>query len=229
MPFNDDNLLPYVEGALDEDQTAEMAARLASDPELDAEAKRLRRTVGSLRRAAAPLPLVRPADHWPALQARLVLAPASRRASVRIWAVLGAALVTAASLAAFLLLRMPTHHAPTALPGLARRVPVSVSPPPALPKPAVTIKRPLNAHYFPLAAPYALPYAEANPFVPPPTPKPPVKVRHIRRFRRHRRVLRRILIAPVKPGVVLGPPVEPTPPRGPARSPGVTSPPSIPP
>ena len=109
-------LLPYLEGALDEAQTALLEARLAADPALAAEAERLRRMGGGLRASAArtaPQENAKvPADLWPHLRARLVLDPAPvRRPRASLWWAAGVGAPAAAALfvAAFWL---PGWHAP---------------------------------------------------------------------------------------------------------------------
>lgn len=104
-------LVPYLEGGLDEAQSAEMKARLAADPALAGEADRLRRTLGHLRQSAERRPKAAnadvPADLWPRLRARLEPPPAPRRVTSGWMA--GAGAVAALAWAA---LWIPTLHLP---------------------------------------------------------------------------------------------------------------------
>lgn len=126
-------LLPYLEGGLDEAQTALLEARLAADPALAAEAERLHRMVGGLRASAsrtAPLESAQvPADLWPHLRARLVLDPApAPRPRAHLWWVAGVGAPAAAALfvAAFWL---PGWHAPGGRLSHQQAAPAKVAPP----------------------------------------------------------------------------------------------------
>ena len=116
-------LLPYLEGRLDEARRAQIEARLAADPDLAAEAERLRRTLNGLRGAAARTPRPEkakvPADLWPHLRARLVLEPTPRpRPQPRAWW-LAAPAAAALIVATFWL---PGWHTPT-LPEISPKPP----------------------------------------------------------------------------------------------------------
>ena len=186
-------LLPYLEGGLDEAQTALLEARLAADPALAAEAERLHRMVGGLRASAsrtAPLESAQvPADLWPHLRARLVLDPApAPRPRAHLWWVAGVGAPAAAALfvAAFWL---PGWHAPGGRLSHQQAAPAKAAPPTPVPSlapfsagggyPGASAKRsvakptaaaPKPAQAAPIAAaktnPFALP-APIAPAVPP--------------------------------------------------------------
>jgi len=105
--------VPYLEGGLDEAQTAQMNARLAADPALAAEAERLGRTLKHLRHSAARIPNAAantsvPADLWPRLRERLEPAPAPRRSAPVGWITA----VGAAAVLAFAAIWIPFGHTP---------------------------------------------------------------------------------------------------------------------
>ena len=144
-------LLPYLEGGLDEARRAQLEARLAADPALAAEAKRLARTLGGLRGAASrslrPENASVPADLWPHLRARLVLDPVPRPRPRAWWLAGVGAPATAALIVAAIWL--PGWH-PLVRPELASKTaarPTVAPAPPApsgVPSPSVVPPRPVG-------------------------------------------------------------------------------------
>ena len=215
-------LLPYLENQLDPAERTELADRIAADSALAAEVKRLRRTVESLRQAAARAPSAQAADHWPALRARLVLAPTPHRAPVWVWGASGTALAAVAA-AAFAVLWLHPHRAhqttwvgPRPSPAQTASVPVpAVTPPPVAAdaetavstrKVAAVPQLPMHTRYDPLAAPHELPYLQANPFASP-LPALSLKSRPFLRARRGRPADRQRPTAPLlSAGKMLGHP-----------------------
>ena len=168
-------LLPYLEGGLDEARRAQLEARLGEDPALAAEAERLRRTLGSLRGAAARTPRPEnaqaPADLWPHLRARLVLHPAPRARASRAWWLAGVGAPAAAALivAAFWL---PGWHTPD-MPLHSIPPPVRRPEAPAAPTPSALPTHP--ASVTPIAALKPPSAAKSKRVVPkPPLPAPVV-------------------------------------------------------
>ena len=105
--------MPYLEGELDETRTAELSARLATDPEMAEEAERLRHTLSHLRQSATRTPDTAansavPADLWPRLHARLEPAPPPRRPAQTWWM----AGVGATAAMAFAAIWLPMHRPP---------------------------------------------------------------------------------------------------------------------
>ena len=133
-------LLPYLEGGLDEARRAQLEARLAVDPALADEARRLAQTLGGLRGAASRAPRPEnasvPADLWPHLRARLVLDPAPRPRARAWWlAGVGAPAVAALIVAAFWLPGWHSLPQPTLAPK-----PTLAPRPTSAPRPATTPK-----------------------------------------------------------------------------------------
>lgn len=197
MRINPKNLLlPYLENQLDPARQENLAALLAADPALAEEARRLRRVADTLRQTAARAPADSTADHWPALRARLILAPAPRRAVPWGWAASGAALA-AALVAAFAFVWVPMHGTPRTPHATARPAPVSVPAPVSAPAASAPIQKsapqkvaaapkPLPpTRYSYLALAQSLPYVQANPLVRPPAAQPPARP-FLRRPRRSR-------------------------------------------
>lgn len=105
-------LLPYIEDDLDAARRARLEALLAADPDLAAEAERLRRTCARLQAARTPPANAVPsADAWPRLRARLVPAPAPPSRPARGWWLAGAGATAAAGLVLGAVL-LPGWHAP---------------------------------------------------------------------------------------------------------------------
>ena len=132
-------LLPYLEGGLDEARRAQLEARLAADPALAAEAKRLARTLGGLRGAASrslrPENASVPADLWPHLRARLVLDPVPRPRP-RAWWLAGVGAPAAAALIVAAIW-LPGWH-PLVRPELASK---TTARPTVAPAPPRTVRR----------------------------------------------------------------------------------------
>lgn len=137
-------LLPYLEGGLDEARRAQLEARLAVDPALADEARRLARTVGGLRGVASRMPRPDnasvPADLWPHLRARLVLDPAPSRPRARAWWLAGVGAPAAAALivAAFWLPGWHTLPQPTLAPKQTAALRPVTTPKAAAPAPAIS-------------------------------------------------------------------------------------------
>ena len=168
-------LLPYLEGGLEEAQRAFLEARLAQDPALAEEARRLARTLGGLRGVAARAPRPDnaqvPADLWPHLRARLVLDPAPPSPRPRAWWVAGVGAPAAAALivAAFWL---PGWHTPPLPPSVPRQAATPRLT--AAPRPVTVPKAPATSPAAPAAPKSSVPPPTLT--TPGPLAKPAAKV-----------------------------------------------------